>query len=504
MSAGPFPLRLGLLTLLVFALGIFQLDAPPLWWDEGWTLSVARTWVERGVYARQLLGEPVGTGLNASFWITGPVAGMFRLFGVGIWQGRLFGVLCTVAAVALLIVVARQLGTPRASWAVAVIAGLLTIHPQLNALVLGRQVLGEMPMLAALLAGCALLPAAIRGRIPAALLVCLAFALALAIKIQLAPFLLAGMLVALLILVRARSKRSIGMILAIGMGTLLCRPLLAWIAEQMIGQRTVRDYSGDVSGLTATMALVFTPENRVFALTVLVLFAWPTVLALTWALGRALRGRGMPAPLPERAVFWLLLTVAGTWATWFVTLSVGAPRYLFPAVFLATPLLANLIGTLTDDFDLHTTFRRIANLRVPQVAAPAWLALAIVVYSLPLTLVALRNEYLAVDRSAAAVAQLIARTTPPDAVIETYESEIHFLLDRSYHYPRDSVHVLLNRRSMLGERPEIGYDSLVANPDYLIVGRFAGDNDLYTPAIARGEFVAVERVGRYTIYLRQR
>ena len=37
---------LSVLGLLVA--GLWNLSAPPLWWDEGWTLSLARNWVERG------------------------------------------------------------------------------------------------------------------------------------------------------------------------------------------------------------------------------------------------------------------------------------------------------------------------------------------------------------------------------------------------------------------------------------------------------------------------
>src|SRR5215203_4023431 len=87
---------LGALSLL--ALGLWNLAGPALWWDEGWTLSVARTWVERGHYGRLLDGQLAPPGLEASFTVTAPIALCFRLFGVGIWQGRLFGVLCTVGA----------------------------------------------------------------------------------------------------------------------------------------------------------------------------------------------------------------------------------------------------------------------------------------------------------------------------------------------------------------------------------------------------------------------
>ena len=41
-----------LLVLLVVLAATVKLEsAPPLWWDEGWTLSVARNWTEQGTMA---------------------------------------------------------------------------------------------------------------------------------------------------------------------------------------------------------------------------------------------------------------------------------------------------------------------------------------------------------------------------------------------------------------------------------------------------------------------
>ena len=50
-------------TLLI---GLWNLEGPEFWWDEGWTLSVARNVVERGHYGRLLDGQPAPGGLEAS------------------------------------------------------------------------------------------------------------------------------------------------------------------------------------------------------------------------------------------------------------------------------------------------------------------------------------------------------------------------------------------------------------------------------------------------------
>src|SRR3954452_10513417 len=86
-----------LLAALLLLVGLWNLAGPGMWWDEGWTLSVARNWLERGHYGRLMDGQLWPPGLEASVTVTTAVALSFRLFGVGIWQGRLPGVVFLVA-----------------------------------------------------------------------------------------------------------------------------------------------------------------------------------------------------------------------------------------------------------------------------------------------------------------------------------------------------------------------------------------------------------------------
>jgi hypothetical protein len=102
------------------------------------------------------------------------------------------------------------------------------------------------------------------------------------------------------------------------------------------------------------------------------------------------------------------------------------------------------------------------------------------------------------------VATTLNTQTPPDTRIETYESELLFLLNRPYHYPPDQVHVDLNRRMLLDEHVTIAYDPLAADPDYLVVGSFAGWNGLYDPVIKSGAFHLIDHIDSYDIYERVR
>lgn len=100
----------GLLFLIVFGSGLVHLESfPPLWFDEGRTVCVARTWVEIGHYGCLLRGEPAPPSLAAHFPVVASVAVRFKLFGVGIWQARMVGLLYTFGAFFLLHVVARHI-----------------------------------------------------------------------------------------------------------------------------------------------------------------------------------------------------------------------------------------------------------------------------------------------------------------------------------------------------------------------------------------------------------
>ena len=76
----------------------------PLWFDEGWVISLARNWVELGHYGHLKMGQPVSTSvLAAGLPVVAPIAASFRLFGIGAWQARLPGVFFTVGALACLV-----------------------------------------------------------------------------------------------------------------------------------------------------------------------------------------------------------------------------------------------------------------------------------------------------------------------------------------------------------------------------------------------------------------
>ncbi|MFL5806071.1 MAG: ArnT family glycosyltransferase [Roseiflexaceae bacterium] len=494
-----------LAALLFVVLGLWNLQAPGMWWDEGWTLSVARTWIERGHYGRLLDGQFAPPGLEASFPVTAPVALAFRVFGVGLWQGRLFGVLCAAAALALVYHLAVRLYSRAVALGALAVQLLMAMHPQLHPLILGRQVLAELPMLCYLLAGYACLLPALRRPLRFLPLAVICWGVALVTKAQALPFWAVSLAAPLAAMLLVRRWRAAGL-LAIGLaGGFAVARALPWLWSLLL-----RDHSlpaMPVSGLYEVTALVPNLSNRMFALGNALAFGLLAALGLVYAAGRAVRARQDWAAHPDREIVRLaLLALASSWYAWFVLLSVGVPRYLFPATFVASIFAAALLYDLTDQFNLAATLRRATSLfRRGRRGAGAWLAILLVAISLPITIQTLYRFYLTnSDTSAFQAANFLNTQTPDGALIETYESELHFLLARPYHYPPDQLHVELNRRSLLGQDVTIEYDPLAANPDYLVVGTFSAGNRLYDQVIAAGAFRLVRTYGVYSVYERVR
>lgn len=498
-----------LLALALLVAGVWRLDAPPLWWDEGWTLSVARTWVERGYYGRVLDGQLVPGGLQASFTVTGPVALSLRLFGIGIWQGRLFGVLCTAAAIVLIYSLARHLYNHAVARGTIFVLFLLSMHPQLHPLLIGRQVLAEMPMLLFLLAGYICFLRALQSSrwwLPLAIVW---WGIALITKAQVLPFWIVSLVIPLVV-VLIRRRWGLAAMLGAGLfGAYAVSRILLLGIDLLLRRYGVVDNTGftSVHGLYAVTALVLVPFNRLFALQIMLGFGLPTLLGLGYALFRQFFKPDQASQVGGvEVVRLMLLALAGSWLSWFLLLSVGVPRYLFPVTFVGSIFVAALLYDLTDGFNIPATLKRsssaLARLRFDRRSSSALLAIILIAGTLPITLLTLMRYYVPNDTSAVDVATFFDTQTPPDTLIETYESELHFLLHRRYHFPPDQTHVELNRRSLVGQDVIIDYDPLAENPDYLVVGRFARGNDLYKPVLERGAFTLLRQYGEYAIYQR--
>ena len=498
-----------LFALLVF-LAIFKLEsAPPLWWDEGWTLSVARNWTEQGYYGRLLAGKPAPRGLEAAFPITAVVSFSFRLLGVGVYQARAPGVIFIVGTFAILYYLACRLYNRRiAATTLLILLFMSPAHPDLHPVLMGRQVLGEMPMMFYLLAGYGFFLSAQDKCLRAMPLAVLFWGAALITKLQVGPFWLVSLLVPLLVVLCSRRWKLAGL-LAVGIiCSLMTARLLLWLQQLLLEPGT--NPLTPLVGLYYVTALVGAPRARLFAISVTLLLGIPTLAGLFYGIRSFMKSRDKLLAQDHREVVRLaLLVLAISWFGWYLILSVGWFRYLFPVTLVGSIFLAAMLCNLTENFSLRSTLkcgditvkhRRLSNPRIG-----ALLATLLVIISIPMTLRMLYKSYVVdADASVLEVVGFLNTQTPAASVIETYDPELFFLLERRYHYPPDQIHIELNRRTSLGQNVSIDYDPLAADPDYLVVGHQSKVWRLYDAFLSTGEFRLLKTFRRYNIYERVR
>lgn len=474
-------------------------QVPPLWFDEGWDLSVARNWVETGQYAQLLMGKPIPASmLNTGLPAIAPIAISFHLFGVGIWQGRLAGGLFVLATLALLYYLACRLYDSQVAVATLAVTLLISAHPEIHPILIGRQGLGEMPLLFFILAGYGLFLSAWRKPGLFMPLASVSWGLALMTKPLGVPFLLVSLVIPLIVALFGRRRRSAGLLASGLFGSLLVYGILVWLQRRFIyGQDLIPGPIPDLYSVTAIVPLI---RVRLVALLVVLAFGLPTAFGLGYAAWEYIRRRDFTGlDRGQEAVRLALLVLAGSWLAWYVGLSVGWPRYLFPPVFIGSLFVAALLQRLR--YGAPSPVAQPKRRR----GADAFLA---GVFLLVAVLGGVRTLYVAytrdADDSVVETASFLNTQTPPGALIETYEGELLFLLNRPYHYPPDRVQVQLNRRTFLGQDVPINYDPRVTAPDYLVVGPHGRLWRLYDLVVSTGEFRLVEANKRYEIYQRIR
>ena len=381
---------------------------------------------------------------------------------------------------------------------------LLVAPPYVHPLLIGRQVLGEMPMLLALLLGYLALRQTI-ARSPLWLLVAMpVFALAIRIKIQAMPFWAMSLLVPLVVCLILRRWREVVMFAAaLGGSYLTLRYALTSLEGFILAGRTLP--GEPITGLIEVVAEVTRPFNRLYTLQITLTWLLPFFIGLgmaTWHLAHDARAQSADT---DGLIRLALLVFCGSWWAWYLALSVGAPRYVFPAVMISGLYLCVLLSDLTGGFAWQSALHDVAALGrvgLRRRNLDALLALVTLVCYIPATLLYLHYYYTAgFDNSAERVADYLNTATPPNALIETYESELHFFLQRPYHYPPDQLHVALIRRTSLHEVFPLDYDPLATNPDYVVIGPFGANNILYDEMLQSGKLRLVHHDGLYDVYV---
>ena len=490
---------------VILLLAMVRLESvPPLWWDEGWTLSIARNWFETGQYKRLLDARLSPGGLEAAPAVTGSIYLAFRVLGVGIIQARVVGVLYTVGGLLVVYYLARRLYNLNVAVAVLAVLTVLPAYIELIPMYLGRQVLGEMPALFFLLIGYAWFMISLTRKFVWLLIPVLFWSIALNTKAQVLPFWLCSIVVPLFIAVYRQDWQLVGRFTVSCIGSIAGCQLLFVLWRHLLWA----DGMGSaVTGLYEVTAIVSSLPARLFSLIIALLFGIPTFVGLchgTWSMF----AKRSSFDSTVEYIRLSLLILAGSWFAWFVLFSVGWIRYIFPATFIGSIFVAAMIYEFTRGFDVSYTIQKSMTVfkGVNRQGIAALFVVALLVTSVPRSAMALYDAYISdADTSVQEAAEFLNSHTGADVLIETYDSELFFLLNRRYHYPSDQIHVQLIRRTFLYEdNTHIDYNPLAADPDYLVIGPHSKQWRLYDDVLKAGAFRLVRSYRRYEIYERVR
>jgi 4-amino-4-deoxy-L-arabinose transferase-like glycosyltransferase len=482
-------------SLLVF--GLWHLDRyPRTWFDEGMYLQVAKNFASDGLYA---VRSADGTVDYAPIIGVGPTvlmlaAAAFRVGGVALEVARVIPFLALLAATLLLYRIARALfGRPAAACTLL----LLVAMPALDWLATGRQLLGEVPAVALLLAGGAI---AWRARGRAALVAGgVVLGLVLMTKGQYL-LILPTAICAIALFDRAVTRqRPLGWYAVLLVSALLTYAawfvtLLTFLNEGQIAEnfRQLRASSGGallVFDLDRVLsALKFLAGPRGFLLIV------PATVYGLWLTWRASEERCLAL-----ATLWIFQTL---WLGWFAFASIAWPRYAFPALAINTIFMGALVVRWGQTV-------RSGLLRREQKFPAAFGAILLVCFVLLVvrgTWSALAPLARADQREPQRFAREVERIVPAGVAIDGWEPEIGFLVDRPIQHPPLGSLDRVVRARWLGTRsgqPAALDLSGQLGEHYLMVGPFARWVGVYNTAIASPNYRLVARVGEYELYRRE-
>jgi 4-amino-4-deoxy-L-arabinose transferase-like glycosyltransferase len=483
---------------------VFRLDTyPSLWFDEGYKLNAARTLAERGLYGTYTVEGylPFDPGISGGPADIGLIALSFKLFGPGVLPARLMMSLYALLALWAMYRLATYL-TQRVA---ATLIGLVILAaPSIQGvgfILIGRQVLAEMPALALILLGVWWwVQSWEAGR-----------------KWSAGLALLAGMAMGLGILSKTQIAIALVPALTLTAGLRIMRRKFAWWLEML----PVVSLLG-VYGVWSLIGKLLTPADLGIENAAMLRDAIQSNL-LTPLLGNTLTQSAwsvLAVMLTSIAVTGLRLwrSVSGThklgnadWlelflaifvlftALWFALLSVGWPRYAFAGLMVSWLLLGRAAWGVLAWLTKQVEERRL-NSRPGYRLALACLAIGAGVGNL---LPILRFNQ---DMRVQAAADYIRNHVPASAVVETWEWELDALSGHwAFHHPHQRYLFLAIRQFSHERQPfALGYDALQADPDYLITGPFSDWTHLYDPQVVAEHFTEVAHIGAYRIYERDR
>ena len=464
---------------------------PRTWFDEGEFLQVPKNLVLYGRYAMKSAEgfRDFDPNLTTGPAVLLPIAAALWAFGIGLLQARIVIVVYAVASLVLLYRCARVLVARRTAY---MALALVVAAPWSEFLILGRQVLGEVPAFAWLVLGLLLWWRSIDHE-------CawwsfgsgIALTLAVLAKPQAALIWLSLLLVALADRLYYRKLRTMHWLLPLAVSASAC--LVWYVVVNPLG------LTGSATGSTL---LLVSPRRMVANLNLLGRSGF-----LVWGIP-ALAYQGLLTTSMRRSGLkeFFLLSVVVIWLAWYVCGSVGWTRYAFLPLALTCVFIARLFADATNGFSVSWSTVR-GDLNQGRLG-PASTRLTLMLLPLLLVLYGTVSKLDMIatdgDRTPQAFAEYLENNVGKGYVMETWEWEIAFLTDHSYHHPPFEVLDAMIGHVQFGRPlPENLYELERIRPEYLIDGPFSKWTGLYSQYIS-AHCIPSASVGQYDLYACQR
>ncbi len=494
----------GIGALVVYFLVFFNLTRfPAPWFDEGSHLHVPKTLVQYGVYADRssegfrYYGPTIGVGPTVML----PIAGMFKLFGIGLWQARFVMGVYLIAAVYVFYRLVEHLAGRRVAW---VACALLVSSRSVLLLNYGRQVLGEVPGLFFLVLGGLLwLSDWGRDNWKRLTVIGLCFGLAMITKYQYLLFLAPMLLISWLLDRLYYRTSSHGHFLIPGVVAAFSFALWQGITLQYLGPATVAENFALLRASAEGAAFNFDPARLASNFEELT----SRSAYLGALLPALLYGFFLSLPRHRQGQKWsVLFLLASLNLVWYVVASIGWIRYAFLGFALSSIFVAQLFNDLTEGFVLERSemnvrgfFRSWVNGRnAYRFALLGWLGFMI---AFPMAknvaeIVLPEPDY------AQQMANYLNENVPTSALIETWEPEMGFLTDHRYHYPPPALLAVAVEQVYAGGEPVQSYYEFVEteNPEYVLAGEFSKWTEIYNLDELQNRYELVQSIGDYDLY----
>jgi hypothetical protein len=494
-----------LLSIAVVVLSFVNLETYPLtWFDEGEYLQASQNIALHGKYAlRSSEGfRMFDPALNVGPTVLLPIALVFKLFGVGLLQGRLVMAVYLVLTVWVFFLTTSHIYNRKTALVASFLFIMVADDVSTSPLFLGRQVMGEVPGLLFFLLGSLWWFKSLKKNHYrySLLLSGLFFGLSMLTKDVYLLFVPSAMVFLWIVdrlFYKRATHRHFVIPVAIGVSCIVLwyvfRLVILGPSEFISHIAVLRSASSYYAGTFSLQSILYSIKflSRPYFL----MFGLPSLL---YALLLAIQRR--PSNLEQ---LFLLVFIAG-WSAWYVFGSIGWYRYVFPPLALTNLFVANLFHDVTHGFDL-SLMRVWEGIKTGKAIGPV--KNLSVMLLLSFLILNPRNDVLkglfsAQDRSPQEFAEYINANVEEDALIESWEWEIGFLTGRTYHYPPTSmIPTKVKQWYYSGDPydPDL-YDFQQYAPDYIVVGYFAGWSGLYPPDFLAQECTLVKSIPVTTGY----